>query len=311
MGSDGIRFVVLAYARLSPTIRLIHKIRDETPNAQIQVFLDHPRSESSQTVVENHQRLLVELRRLANDGTILDLVARERNLGTTLNLIDALDRIHKFCDGFVVLEDDCDPAPLFFDFARDAIQALSQEAKAEAVIFSGANHLFPPLSSLSRSAMVTPLSHVWGWGGLSKHLPDLTSFIRSAPSVEDKLIIERFIRAFIPYAPYRNHWGNLLEANWGELSWDYRLQFWIWARGYKCLIPGTNLVRNTGFDSVATNSQIIPDHYQNRVAKSYRMQRKILLNRKFLIWWELTGYRVFALVRLIRLGISGRGKLGK
>jgi hypothetical protein len=288
---------------------LVNRIRELLPDAQIQIFLDHPKADSSPLVIQNNLKLQQDLKGLASEDTQLELVARERNLGTSHNLLDALDQIQGYCDGFVVLEDDCEPDPLFFDFANRAVGFLSQDSDKKAVIFCGANHLLPPLSSLSRRAFTTPLSHVWGWGGMSANLPDLTGFIRQGPSLGDKEKIRTFIRGSIPYAPYRNHWNNLLETNWGELSWDYRLQFWIWARGYQCLISGANLVRNIGFDPVATNSSNFPDHYQNKVAKRYTMQRLIHPKAKFLIWWELTGYRAFALVRLIRMALTRKGSV--
>jgi hypothetical protein len=239
-----------------------------------------------------------------------DLVVRPSNLGTSRNLIDALEALKGKCEGFVVLEDDCDPHPDFFDFSASVIQSLSLKRGSPA-IFSGANHLFPPLSIMKTAAISTPLSHVWGWGASGAALGELVEFITFGPTTTDEEKIREFIKEIIPYEIYRRHWRGLLNSDWDELSWDYRLQFWLWANGYECLIPGSNLVINSGFDSVAMNSSEIPDHFQNRFITNYKMSKRLQLNRKFLVWWELTGYRVFALVRMTRIWLWERGLIRK
>ncbi len=310
MPNNSLNFLILAFAREKATISLLRKILAQRPNAKIVVVVDVPRPEAATNIQIGHASLVASLSRMLESGEEFDLLVRPSNLGTSRNLIDALEKLKGNCEGFVVLEDDCDPHPDFFDFSASAIQSLVLE-RGSPVMFSGANHLFPPLSLMKTAAISTSLSHVWGWGSSGEALGELVEFLKFGPSTAGVEKIQEFIKDTISYEIYRSHWTRMLSSDWDELSWDYRLQFWLWANGYECLIPGANLVMNIGFDSVAMNSSEIPDHYQNRFISKYEMSKRLHLNRKFLVWWELTGYRTFALVRMTRIWLRERGFIRK
>lgn len=58
------------------------------------------------------------------------------------------------------------------------------------------------------------------------------------------------------------------------------------------MVPGRNLITNSGFDDVATYSNPISDHYQNRSGNEFKARKALRLSPRFLVFWELTGYRI-------------------
>ncbi len=301
-----VSFVVLAFARPDSTLELIRRIRGEMPDSPVQVLVDVPRTGSLEYIVEKNSLLIDRLKthEMRDENLTIDVAAE--NLGTTLNLIRGLDAASLESDAFVVLEDDCLPESDFFEFARVALD-LIESNKGGLLSFTGANHYLPPLSLLSKSAFRSELSHVWGWGMPSYHWPELRRFLLNPPDVA---AVANEINKRLVYKVYRRYWMSLLEHDWSSLSWDYKYQFWIWVKNGTVLVPGRNLITNVGHDDVSTNSSQTSDHYQNPTRGKYVLQRSYGPPLRLLTFWELTGFRAFALKRLIMGGIQKIRHLG-
>lgn len=290
-----VSFVVLAFARPDSTLELIRRIRGEMPDSPVRVLVDVPRKGALEHIVEKNSLLIDQLKThvMRDENLTVDVAAE--NLGTTLNLIRGLDAASLESDAFVVLEDDCLPESDFFNFARAALKLIESDQHG-LMSFTGANHYLPPLSLLPKSAFRSELSHVWGWGMTSSQWPELRKFLLDPPEVE---AVAREINSRLVYNVYRRYWLSLLERDWSSLPWDYKYQFWIWVNKGTVLVPGRNLITNVGHDEVATNSSQISDHYQNPIKGNYVLQRLYSPPLRLLTFWELTGYRAFALKRLI------------
>ena len=292
--------VVLAYARLDSTLRVINSVLLHRPETEIRVFVDVPRDphEAQSKSAQGHAALLRGLKELLPSHPQMCLTVRQENLGTQENLVAALDSAFEEYDFVAVLEDDCIPALGFFDFMDFAGSIFDSEINQFAMA-TGSNHLFFPMNSLEHSALSSSLSHVWGWGLTAKQWKPMRAFIKSSPTEGEITKLKHCVDRNLVYKVYKNHWRQLLETSWEEMSWDLKLQFWLWHSNLKCLTPGKNLVQNVGFDEVATNSSSIPDHYQNFPSTVFKAERLSRIEGKALALWELSGFRIFAAIRML------------
>jgi hypothetical protein len=283
------------------------------PETEIRVFVDVPRvpNAAQSHSVQGHAALLKGLKEILPYYPQLRVTVRQENMGTQENLVSALDSIFEDCDFIAVLEDDCIPTRGFFDF-MDFAESIFDSENSHFAMATGSNHLFFPMNSLKHSALSSSLSHVWGWGLTVKQWKPMRAFIKSSPTADEIASLVNLVDRNLVYKVYKNHWKKLLENRWEDLSWDLKLQFWLWHARLKCLTPGKNLIQNVGFDEVATNSSSIPDHYQNRPTAEFKAERFSRIEGKALVFWELSGFRVFAELRgLVVSSIRLRAKIKK
>ncbi len=291
--------IVTGHARPDSNLEVIQSAMKSRPNLQIRAFIDRPKlgSIASEDTLLRHLQLIERLRVLESENPNLTVVVRPENLGIAENLSLALDSVFEEFDHCTVLEDDCLPSGSFFDFIDFAIELDSKDPKFGTA--TGANHLFFPFNRLRNTAIASNLSHVWGWAISSDNWKSLKRFIAEAPSADDLLFMLQVIETEIVYEVYRKHWRGLLELAWSELTFDYKIQLWLWKEGKYCLTPGRNLIQNVGFDEVAAHSSQLPDHFQNRFTGAFQARRLVKPNPKLLSFWELSGFRAFAAKRLI------------
>ena len=283
-------------------MKVIGSAMAHRPDLEIRAFIDVPRMAQQPPDAREigHSLLVQRLQELESLHPQLKVQVRNQNLGTEGNLTEALDSAFEEFDYCVVLEDDCIPSKSFFDF-MDFAKDFSCSNAETIGLATGSNHYFYPLNSSPHLAYLSGLSHVWGWSMTAKNWESLREFILNPPLEPQLLALHERAKSRLVYLPYKRHWEGILSLEWSKMSWDYKLQFWLWYNDKFCIVPGRNLVENVGFDAVATNSEPIPDHYQNRSGRWFKAMQISKLQPSFLTLWELTGYRLFALSRLIRI----------
>jgi len=167
---------------------------------------------------------------------------RERNLGSGLSVMTAIEWAFQFEDSLVILEDDLEISTDLFSYFVSQLQYIDRDPK---VLMSSGSNVFRGKSSKVLSGY-SNYPVVWGWvttkekwqvirnGIFTQHL-----IFKSPLPLTVKIFLETGrIRAL----------SGLIDA------WDVPLAAFMKANDCKCLIPSRNLVSNIGFDRNATHT---------------------------------------------------------
>lgn len=292
--------LIVCYARPASTALVLEKIFDQRPGAQVYVALDGPKTLADARILRLRREVVEVVNRFASRLNIT-FVDRQQNVGTNRNIEDAIQTVFLNHDRVIVVEDDCIPNASFFDFCEWGLSYFHSDSRI--LMIQGANHFRWPVNSMRGNYILSQLSHVWGWATWREKWEDPSESNRNLRSTNREEIFS-LLRRRLPFIRYRKAWLHFFDSE-REASWDISLQFKIWREGLLVVSPGVNLVSNVGFDGVASNSNLVPDHFQNPSESQLHFplkERKIPIRMLTLL--EMWSLRRFAISRGLRLLIS-------
>jgi len=179
-----------------------------------------------------------------------ELLEREINLGSYRSVSRGLDWVFERVGETIILEDDTVPDPTFFHFVAELLQEYRGDLRLGAIC--GNNYDEPQDWPSPASYRFTRYHHSWGWGTGKRAW---ACFDR-----EESLLGE------LPKIKKEN-WAGLSPDEWAYWercfhhtyafrldAWDYRWTLSLWRKRMFCAVPRVNLVRNVGFDGLATHT---------------------------------------------------------
>lgn len=289
--------LIVCYARPHSTAMILEAVLASRPNSHVYVSLDGVKELADSRVLRLRGEV-VEVVEKFYPSLDITFINRQQNLGTNRNIEAAIETVFLEHDRVVVVEDDCLPSASFFDFCDWGLNRF--RSSASVLMIQGANHFRWPLNSLRGNHMLSQLSHVWGWATWRDKWESPSEINRSLRSATRQDLMMTLSRK-LPFARYRKAWLKFWDSE-KEMSWDISLQFRIWREDLLVVCPGINLVRNIGFDSVASNSNAIPDHFQNATGRHMKFPPQILrVPISALTFMELWSLRRFAISRTLRM----------
>ena len=177
----------------------------------------------------------------------------KENSGAKLGITSAVDWFFEHEECGVILEDDCWPTASSLSFFSRAVDLYAGHADVGQVSGS-AHHMGAPWAN--GDYFLSQFCHIWGFATWREAWKGFSSFLRDRKNVspdEVRHAIPGFSSAF-----YR-HWARRVnEESQGTDTWDSSWNFYNMMLGRKSVTPRTSLVQNTGFSSVATNSNRLP-----------------------------------------------------
>jgi hypothetical protein len=237
--------LILGFNRPEKTLALINSLRKVTPN-RIYFAVDGPRIEN---LADERNVLRVKdcIKYVDWDCEVKTLYQLE-NIGCRMAVISAIDWFFSQEDFGIILEDDTLPDPSFFDYVED-MRNLYREDERVMHISGGINSLSIIDSEIDH--YFSKHINVWGWATWAKHWKrfDLSEILSSNR---------------IELGLFRKHFKNLYQAVWFQRyvweskseeasSWAVPWSYCIIKVGGLSISPTSNLVLNTGFDSVGTH----------------------------------------------------------
>ena len=180
----------------------------------------------------------------------LKVLFREENLGCKKAVSSAIDWMFHYEVEGIILEDDCLPAPEFFDFCEEMLERYQHNDNV--MMISGDN--FQPEIELKKTKYYfSKIPHIWGWATWKKawlkydaDLKTLGNYIASGDwrSISNDIDI-------------CHHWVKCFHDAWtGKVNtWDYQWAYSIISRNALSVMPGVNLVQNIGAGLDATHTR--------------------------------------------------------
>lgn len=168
---------------------------------------------------------------------------RDCNLGCAISVITAIDWLFKYENVGLILEDDLEVSIDLVGYSVRAFEILEEDPSID--MFTGTKlNQEGYLSTHKMSLASYPI--IWGWGTTSVRWNKLRTiyFIDSSTFKN----VDGYAR--------RSFWktGLVRSLNRRVDAWDIPLAFAMIASKGKCLVPGSNLISNLGYDDQATHT---------------------------------------------------------
>lgn len=170
----------------------------------------------------------------------------EQNYGCGYGPYNAISWAFTFEEQLIILEDDCIPSPVFFNFCTDMLDQYKNHNNVR--LISGRSHYSHHPIFKKYDYIFSQYAHTLGWAtwkrvwnGFSLDMPGLDDFLKKdgfrdifATSTEAHFMQRR-------YKKVRN------DKNLSSHSWDIQFGFYCRRTGALGIVPSKNLVRNIGY----------------------------------------------------------------
>jgi|688.fasta_scaffold46489_7 hypothetical protein len=219
----------------------------------IYIAIDGPRN--SRDIV-NQKKIDLEISKYLHESKIrIHVLKRVQNLGVAGGVLNAIDWFFSQEKMGLILEDDLRISKDLFRFSALALKKY--EDNPEVWMISG-TQLFPNPKD-TKHIVWSNYPMIWGWAGWSKKWKVMRESLLCKKDIGIRQLTDhRYL-----------FWGvGSNRALSGKVdTWDTPLAFEFWKQGKFCLIPPVNLVSNTGYDEVSTNTNFV-SKYMNLEIKT-------------------------------------------
>ena len=207
---------------------------------------DGPRNDSDKVLIQRCFNLVLDFYPEIHSDRIL---RRTKNLGCRVAMAENIIWFFDSVEFGVVLEDDCLPSELFFDFMIDALSNF--ESSHDIFLVSGYAPICFDYEGMYRKS-IYPL--IWGWGSWASRIKRYRLNFDDYKSIVSKAEKLRLNNQFTFYES--KIWTSLLRrAGNGRINtWDYSLTASAWREMQYVIHSKLNLVENIGFRADATHT---------------------------------------------------------
>lgn len=254
--SSALAVLVVAFNRADRLTELFDKLPREQISA-IYVALDAPRSGSLKDV-SACEAVRQVVNNAPEDVPIFKL-QHLRNLGAGRAVPAAITWFFSHEEEGIILEDDCQPGPDFFQFSAEMLSTYRDQPTV--MMVSGNNHNFqtqrpPDTYQFSRHG------HIWGWATWRRAWNLYDHSMAAWPSLRRTTWLREVCGG---HRDAERYWRWVFDETRKDKfdAWDYRWTFSMWREGGVSIVPARNLVENSGFDDRSTHTTTAPDWYQS------------------------------------------------
>lgn len=242
--APGTAVLFLIFNRPALTQRVFERIRQARP-PRLYVAADGPRANRPDDV-----RRCARARAIAaavDWDCELRTLQRERNLGCSRAVAEAIDWFFDHEAGGIILEDDCLVSPEFFGFAARMLERYRDDPRVGMI--SACNFLRDGPGAPG-DVEFTSYSHIWGWASWRRFWAHYQRDLR------DWVAGGRRSAIGTRRAPVEAHWRRVLERCEREEidTWDYQVLETLSRTGQLSVLPPVHLVENIGFGVDATHT---------------------------------------------------------
>lgn len=171
----------------------------------------------------------------------------DRNLGCGRRVSSGLDWVFDTVEEAIILEDDCLPAPSFFQFCAELLERYRDD---ERVMHVGGDNFQRGQSRTAASYYFSRYSHIWGWATWRRAWRHYDVEMGSWPESRE------LIRNSFAEPVEADFWSDIFDrVRAGEIdTWDYQWLYTCWSQSGLAVVPDVNLVSNLGFGPDATHT---------------------------------------------------------
>lgn len=213
---------------------------------KIYIYADGPRNSADKVVTD---QVAAHIKSFIADNPDITVMPNfsDNNLGLKQNIIAGLTKVFATEAAAIVVEDDCLPTTDFLMFASQMLTQYKDDSRVMSV--NGTS----PGGQFGGSYDFTKYPQCWGWATWARawklYDPSLSQFSQSTwPQVSKSLGLSNLM------GWYWYHMLTLVKSDWIS-TWDFQWSFAHFYHHGLAIAPSVNMIKNIGFDSVATNTK--------------------------------------------------------
>lgn len=239
---DDFGVLIVGYRRLENILNLLEVV---ICSGVKQIFIaldriDDPSGLSEQIQLLNSIFILQKEKKV-----VINVRHQKENLGAAVSVLTSIDWICESCSYFAVLEDDLVISDVFLKFAEKSLRYF--EGNEQVLLVSGNNYFGSQLNSIGFTRV--PLTWGWAtsrskWQKARPHILNIKSDFVKSWHPSSNVILKQFL-----LAGKRRSIDGFIDA------WDLPLASYMYENNMLCVVPGSNLVSNIGFDEFALHTK--------------------------------------------------------
>ena len=187
----------------------------------------------------------------------LKLLVREYNLGCGIAVSTAIDWFFDNEDEGIILEDDCLPLPIFFNFCEEILNKYRYNNK---ITHISGNNFQCGIQRGNADYYFSEYTHIWGWAtwkrAWQKYNYEMTGYSSEYINENNVKITNRLSKKFLDEVYHKN-------INTWDVQWFYT----NFINNSLAIIPNTNLIKNIGFNEDATHTIDTPSYIDKLIYK--------------------------------------------
>jgi hypothetical protein len=236
--------VFLIFCRPDLTAQVFEAIRQAQPT-KLLVVADGPRSEAEAQLCQQTRSVIDQIdwncEVLKNYSDV--------NLGCRRRVSSGLDWAFSEVEEAIILEDDCLPHPLFFDFCEELLAKYRDD---ERVMHIGGTNILGEWESAYQSYHFSHYSGIWGWASWRRAWQHYDVDMKLWQMISK----EEITKDILPYPRSIEFWTQIFQSVYDQEidTWDYQWLFARWIQNGLGIIPEVNLISNIGFGADATHT---------------------------------------------------------
>lgn len=248
MSDINIPVLFIVFNRPHTTQKVFEKIRQAKP-PRLYVAADGPRNEAEQDKCE-------EVRGIATNvdwDCEVKTLFQEENIGCGPGPVTGISWFFENEEYGIILEDDCVPAPTFFQFCEILLEKYKNDERIMHINgnnYGAANDNF---FSSDYSYHFGSFPQAWGWASWRRAWQKFDWEIRNL----NELLGSEYLRILFPHKKHRlrqvKRWKQVVGGK--RDIWDYQWQFSVISNHGLTIVPKVNQISNIGFGEIATHTK--------------------------------------------------------
>lgn len=174
----------------------------------------------------------------------------EINLGCKNRISTGLNWVFSEVEEAIILEDDCLPAPSFFDFCQNLLDRYRYD---ERIVHIGGSNFQDSQIRNDCSYYLSKYSHIWGWASWRRAWKYYDVTMKTWPQYKKSSMLGSIWESIYE----QKYWTDRFDSvfNNGIDTWDYQWLYTCWYQNGLSILPNSNLISNIGFGADATHTK--------------------------------------------------------
>lgn len=242
--STPVAFII--FNRPDTTERVFEAIRQAKP-LKLLVVADGPRIDRSDEV-EKCTATRAVIDRVDWECEVITNYS-DINLGCKRRVSSGIDWVFSQVEEAIILEDDCLPAPSFFQFCQTMLERYRYDDRISMI---GGSNYQQKHSRTSDSYFFTKYAHIWGWATWRRAWKDYDVQMNTWPECKQRDLLQA---AFHDRYEQKIWVDAFDKVHAGKIdTWDYQWLYTCFSQSRLSIEPDLNLVSNIGFGAEATHT---------------------------------------------------------
>jgi hypothetical protein len=217
----------------------------------------------------------------------------------------------------IILEDDCIPHPIFFNYCKLLLEKYQNNKKIFAI--SGFNYLDGNKFG-DGDYYLSKYFLCWGWATWRGSWSKINKNLTFLPAWNKNNFLFKYHQNILE----AKYWSIILKKTYQKKidTWDYAFLASMWKNKANCILPNYNFIKNIGFGENSSHSRyaklVLPNMSNSlkkisnfktpSVLESYQESDTILLKKLFRIQYFFYPNRLIYLVRILLLNLYAKTK---